>query len=155
MQSEVMLEDSMFKFLDFSETVDFYEQRSVFASTKKIAPDARHSETTYAKFVLRASSRTRTYSRFGYGLLDYLGDLGGLFDIAVLMGAMMTGFFTEKLWIASMTKKVYNIQKYFSDLTEIDKLNGNDEKLAVQDPQQKDSDDKRMPVRTQNRQSLF
>lgn len=55
-------------------------------------------------------------------MLDYLGDLGGLLDILLLFGASMTGFVTHKLWVGSMIRQFYTIQKYFMDVTELDEV---------------------------------
>ena len=53
-----------------------------------------------------------------YDLLTYLGDLGGLFDIAFFIGKLLTMSITAKFFNAALISQAYRIQqplsKYFN-----------------------------------------
>jgi hypothetical protein len=52
-------------------------------------------------------------------MLNYLGDLGGLFDIMHLLGMFFTSFIVRKLFFANLINSVYWVQKYVSDTSEL------------------------------------
>lgn len=59
---------------------------------------------------MRAAGITRSYSREGYDVLTYLGDLGGLMDILLVAGQMMTSVFASKLFTAALIGQLYRVQ---------------------------------------------
>ena len=53
-----------------------------------------------------------------YDLLSFLGDVGGLLDIIMLMGRTLTMFFAARLFQGALVSKAYKIQNYFEDFTQ-------------------------------------
>ena len=45
-------------------------------------------------------------------LLEYVGDLGGLLEILLLLGAFTTGFIIDRQFIAALATETYQIQNY-------------------------------------------
>ena len=63
----------------------------------------------YVKIYFRAENARRGYQRQGYDILAYLGDLGGLLDVLLVVGKVMTTIFTSKLFIAALISEAYRI----------------------------------------------
>jgi len=38
----------------------------------------------------------------------------------MLLGGSFCGFITQKLWVGSMIRKFYKVQRYFTDMTDFD-----------------------------------
>ena len=51
---------------------------------------------------IRSDNEQRLYKREGYSALDYLGDLGGLLDVLLIMGGLFTAIFAKKLFKAAL-----------------------------------------------------
>ena len=51
---------------------------------------------------LRADTTSNVYKREGYDILSYLGDLGGLLDIVLVIGSALAGFLTSKKFTADL-----------------------------------------------------
>ena len=51
---------------------------------------------------LRSYNEQRFYKREGYSALDYLGDLGGLLDVLLIVGGLFTAIFAKKLFKAAL-----------------------------------------------------
>jgi hypothetical protein len=47
------------------------------------------------------------YERKVYSLLDLLGDIGGLKESVLLIGFLMVDFFSERLLVSSIMRKMY------------------------------------------------
>ena len=60
----------------------------------------------------------REYKRIGYDLLTFLGDVGGLLDIVLVMGHMLTMFFAARLFQGALVGEAYKIQNYFTDFSQ-------------------------------------
>ena len=50
-------------------------------------------------------------------MLTYLGDLGGLLDIVMLLGWAISSIFVSRLLQAALVKQVYRVQRYLLDMT--------------------------------------
>jgi len=50
-------------------------------------------------------------------MLTYMGDLGGLFDVLLLLGWAGTALFGGKLFRASLIGQAYHVQSYNKDFT--------------------------------------
>ena len=50
-------------------------------------------------------------------MLTYLGDLGGLMDIIILIGVSLSSPFVARLFHAALVKKTYRIQHFLRDMT--------------------------------------
>ena len=62
------------------------------------------SDDNLVQIYLRTSLNYRIYSREPYGLLEYLGDLGGLFDFLFMIGFIMIGASVD----SSFTRNLLN-----------------------------------------------
>ena len=72
----------------------------------------------YFALYLRTGVEKRHYSQEKYSFLEYLGDLGGLFDVLFLFGLGVTGFLSSKIFVAALINKVYKVQDYYKDFTQ-------------------------------------
>ena len=61
---------------------------------------------------LRADKFYDSYERKVTDILTLLGDLGGLQEFFVLIGGLIVSFISQKLFIASIIRKIYHIRKY-------------------------------------------
>jgi hypothetical protein len=52
------------------------------------------------------------YERKVYDILTYLGDIGGLTEALISIGSLIVGFFTQKLFMSKIVRKIYHIRKY-------------------------------------------
>ena len=62
----------------FEIMIDFIEYIKEFSYHEHIHPALPLKDKVFAKFYLRQSHITRTYTRRTYDILDYFGDLGGI-----------------------------------------------------------------------------
>jgi hypothetical protein len=62
-------------------------------------------------------------------LLTFLGDVGGLFDIVMLMGRTLTMVFAARLFQGALVSEAYKVQNYFRDFTSFYETK-RDEKLS-------------------------
>ena len=76
------------------------------------------SEQKYASLFFRAHTKRRVYNRDPYKLLELLGDLGGLFDILILIGLLLTNFWVVPHFTAELLKDSYQIQNYSQNKTQ-------------------------------------
>ena len=74
---------------------------------------------------IRADKTYDNYERKVTDILTLLGDLGGLQEFFLLVGGLIVGFITQKMFMASIIKKTYHIRKYDNIEDEMNK------KLAV------------------------
>ena len=82
---------------------------------KRYPDDVKPEDKYYFGIYIRASDESRLYTREGYDLLSYLGDLGGLFDVLTVFGSTLTGFFSLKLFHAALIGSAYRIQSSLKD----------------------------------------
>ena len=98
MKSTLRLKDNIFDFYDQDEKeVPLYEPQQRIDYYKPISKDTPVADRTYVVLYFRAESAKNFYTREGYDILTFLGDLGGLFDIVFLAGASLTSFFAGKI----------------------------------------------------------
>ena len=81
-------------------------------------PEIPVSEREYVKIYFRAHNSKVLYQRARYDILSYLGDLGGLMDILILIGWLLTSVFSSKMFIAALIGQAYNVQGYMRDFTQ-------------------------------------
>ena len=90
---------------------DFIDEISKEYHYQLHPPNLPVRERTYIKIYLRASSVYKSYKREGYDILTYLADLGGLFEISVTIGSLISGLFVSRMFLANLIKSAYKIQK--------------------------------------------
>ena len=76
------------------------------------------ADRSYVEINLRASSIKRVYKREVVDVLTYLGDLGGLLDVLLVVGQMLTSIVASKLFTAALIGQLYRIQEYMRDFTQ-------------------------------------
>ena len=84
MQSEISFKDNVFDIYDLTEDdLTIIEEHRRYESYKLInsAPNE-----TYIQIKMRAADIRRLYKREGYDILTYLGDLGGLLGVLLVIG---------------------------------------------------------------------
>ena len=70
---------------------------------------------------MRSDKSYDTYDRKVTDLLTMLGDIGGLNSLIFNLGGILIGFFIRKLFLGSITKKIYHIRKYGNIEHEVNK----------------------------------
>jgi hypothetical protein len=53
-------------------------------------------------------SAVDTYNRQVYSIMGLLGDVGGIQEILIFLGAYIAALFSEKLMYAELFKKIYH-----------------------------------------------
>ena len=110
MESTMSLKDNIWDFFDFSEyEVVIPEHSNVSEASRWIPPSRPVHERTYVEIFLRQDELKRLYKREEYDLLTYLGDLGGLLDLIMLMGVSLSSPFVLRMLHAALIKKSYLI----------------------------------------------
>lgn len=74
-------------------------------------PDSKErSEREYIKLYLRQEvNQSRFYQVEEYDLLTYLGDIGGLFSAAMIVGRAITFCFVSRLLQAEIVQAAYRV----------------------------------------------
>ena len=88
---------------------ELFEEQSRANYYKRIPKSEALADRTYLEVHLRASGFRRRYIRENYDILSYLGDLGGLFEIAFSSGKLLTALFVTKMFQAALIRSVYKI----------------------------------------------
>ena len=57
------------------------------------------------------------YKREVETILDFFGDIGGLGEIVIGLGTLVTVSIVNRSMNSEMVKQVYNVQQYTNDLT--------------------------------------
>ena len=110
-------------FVEASNRVDYYNL---------IPEDTAVADREYMSIFFRADSENRIYKLEGYDILTFLGDIGGLFDIIIVLGMGITSMFAGQLFMAALISDSYNIQSYFRDSSEFYEARKNDNKLTTE-----------------------
>ena len=66
----------------------------------------------FLELFLRNENFNHVYSREYYDLVQYLGDLGGLLDVVLVFGWILTSFFSFRLFQSALVSSTYKLQKY-------------------------------------------
>ena len=82
------------------------------SNIKSYDNDYVDSEGFLVAVYIRADKFYDSYERKVTDILTLLGDLGGLLEFFVMIGGLLVGFLSQKLFMASIIKKIYHIRKY-------------------------------------------
>ena len=116
MNSQVYLNDNIYDIFDIHDvTINLLQESGRFDYIQKISKETPVSEREYISLFLRAANERQLYFRDTYDMLTYLGDLGGLIDIVMVVGYLLTTLFASKLLAAAVIGQVYRIQSYMRD----------------------------------------
>ena len=91
-----MFEEWQSKFLEFADSWSY-------TTTRMEHDDA------YLKVYFLADKKQMLYAREDYSLLVYLGDIGGLLDIVLIIGWFLSHKFVLRLLHAALVGKVYRL----------------------------------------------
>ena len=98
MKSFLSLKDNIYDLYDSDEQGFFlFEPEQRIDYMQNISAETPLEERSYLKIFFRAESKRNVYTREGYDLLTFLGDLGGLADIVVLIGSSLTALFSSTM----------------------------------------------------------
>ena len=116
MESTINLKDNILDIFDTEEfDVPIFEVSKSVEYTSVIPRESLIRKREYISIFFRADSENRIYKREGYDLLTFLGDLGGLFDICMIMGMTLTSIFAGRMFTAALIRQAYRVQRYFRD----------------------------------------
>ena len=95
--------DNIWDIFEFTEfMIDFYEYTGYKNNMKLIDVNKPQAEQEYLELFLRAESFERMYKLEYYDLLSYLGDLGGLLDVILIIGCILSGFIASRMFQAAL-----------------------------------------------------
>ena len=87
----------------------FFEPSFQVESTKYILKSEATAEKSYFKLFFRADDKYNLYKLERYDLLTYLGDIGGLADITIMISGFLSIIFGRKILQAALTNSVFKI----------------------------------------------
>lgn len=61
---------------------------------------------------IRADKMFDSYDRTVIDILSMLGAVGGLKDFFLMIGSVLVGYITKKMFMSNILKKIYQIRKY-------------------------------------------
>lgn len=61
---------------------------------------------------MRSDKLFDKYERQVYDILTFLGDIGGLTEALISIGSLIVGFFTQKMFMSKIVRKIYHIRNY-------------------------------------------
>ena len=83
-----------------------------FYSVGNIVTDFAPTANEYvAQLTFVQDTRVDTYERAVFGVFDLTGQIGGLYEIFEIFGALFIGYFSEKLFYFSLFSKIYKTYK--------------------------------------------
>lgn len=119
MKSTVRLEDNIFDIFGYINLdIDIFEQTGRHDYKQKINKRTPVEDREYVSIFLRADDSVVLYKREYDDILTYMGDLGGLLDILLVCGYILTSLFASKLFLAALMRQAYRIQSYTKDFTQ-------------------------------------
>jgi len=112
-KSEVELEDGIIdSFFGVQQNLEFAELHSM---NYDLAPPLYDADVwsnwenyrVYSQFEFQQSTVVNTYGRARYNFFDFLGDVGGVLDILMYFGFLLTGMFVERVYLANLIQSFY------------------------------------------------
>ena len=75
-------------------------------------------DKNYINIFLAADNKLRIYKREVTKIMDFLGDIGGIIEIVLAIGLLVTSAFVTRSMNAEMIKEAYTVQRYERDSTQ-------------------------------------
>ena len=92
--SIINMKDNIWDFFDmYEKEIPFVEASSKVDYYNLMPADTPVARREYMAIFFRADSENRIYKLEGYDILTFLGDIGGLFDIIIVIGMGITSLF--------------------------------------------------------------
>ncbi len=98
-ESFTQLQDEFFSFGTGLNKTLYSLQRN-----KDVIMETNYRGITYVSVQVRLDTYQDTYNRQVYGLMELIGDIGGVQEIIVLAGSVLVGMVAERLLYAEMMK---------------------------------------------------
>ena len=117
-KSTVVMEDSTVKLFIPETELDFFEYRSHYRYSERVRIQNNLADRTYYVVTLLKDDSTRRYTRSVQSFLGYIGDLGGIIEILMLISAFLISPLVEREIFAALASESYQIQKYTKDQSE-------------------------------------
>ena len=78
----------------------------------------RKKAQSYSNIYFRLASKARSHRIDPYNIVDLLGDMGGLLDIVMAFGAILTAREVRRAFDRSLLRDAYQVQSYSRDQSE-------------------------------------
>ena len=108
-EQTAQLEDDIIQ-LGQSKQLTFYQVLNVksYDDNYSDAPGENYMVAIY----MRSDKMYDSYERKVNDLLTFMGDIGGLSEALIGIGAIIVGFITQKMFMSKIVRKIYHIRKY-------------------------------------------
>lgn len=80
--------------------------------------DSDSVERSESSVYFRQATSYREYGSDPYNILDFLGDLGGLLDIILVFGLLLTFSHVKNAFVRSLLRDAYQVQSYTKNTSE-------------------------------------
>ena len=111
-KNEVYFEDKWAVFENGSAGRYFVDYQTATPIEKSFEPVEPGDAKFYSKVFFRAASKRRVYETDQYKVLSLLGDLGGLLDILMAIGVLITIGYVKRQFSRSLLGDAYQVQSY-------------------------------------------
>ena len=103
LKSTISLNDNIFDIFETDEkNVSLLESAKSQDYYERMDKNIPLEEREYLSIFFRADNENKLYKRIGYDILTYLGDLGGILDVVVVVGHVCTTIFASRLFQAAL-----------------------------------------------------
>ena len=110
MNSEIRTKDVIWDIYDTEEIeVPIFELTRFVDNFQVYTPNTPTKDRKYVQIYFRADAERRIYKREEYDMLTFLGDLGGLIDVVLLVGWSLTSLFASRLFQAALITQAYKL----------------------------------------------
>ena len=117
MESVVSMSGSLFDiFEQNSIEKKFFEENNRVYYNKRMPENLPLHDKEYLRIFMRHFPVHRIYRLEGYDVLTYLGDLGGLFEIAFSLGKLLSAMFIGNFFQVALIRAAYKIQNEIASL---------------------------------------
>ena len=117
-ESEIYFESKWSPVEIYSQGVPFFEFEAGSTWTETPNTNRGSSSSSFSDIYFRAASKRRVYSLDPYKILDLLGDMGGLLDIVLAFGVLVTLKVVKRAFDRSLLSDAYQVQGYTEDTSE-------------------------------------
>lgn len=89
------------------------------------------SKKQFMSVFIRLDSTSESYSRQVYSFSDLLAQVGGIYQSIFFIGVLFVGIFSERLFISSILRKIYQLDKIREDQIKYCLLNENKQENQI------------------------
>ena len=99
----------MFEFFEKEWSIFEYIRHYSYTEVPKWTEKDPLKEREYAAIYIRSENFSRNYTRRTYGLIEYLGDLGGIQEIIFAVCGYLVGFLIQRMFNAELVQDIYKV----------------------------------------------